>query len=66
MLGAGRGGHRRVEQARRQGRDSRGVAGAARWAWDKAEAAFGQYERSEAGWKIAHGALAVFRPDGSA
>ena len=23
-----------------------------------------QYERSEAGWKIAHGALAVFRPDG--
>jgi hypothetical protein len=55
---------RRVEQARRQGRDSRGVAGAARWAWDRAEAAFGQYERSEAGWKIAHEALAVFRPDG--
>ena len=55
---------RRVEQARRQGRDARGVAAAARWAWKKAEAAFGQYERSEAGWKIAHAALAVFRPDG--
>jgi hypothetical protein len=54
----------RVEQARRQGRDSRGMAAAARWAWGKAEAAFGQYERSEAGWKIAHAALAVFRPDG--
>jgi len=55
---------RRVEQVRRQGQDSRGVAGAARWAWDKAEAAFGHYERSEAGWRFAHGALAVFRPDG--
>jgi hypothetical protein len=55
---------RRVEQVRRQGQDSRGVAGAARWAWGKAEAAFGQYERSEAGWKFAHGALAVLRPDG--
>jgi hypothetical protein len=54
----------RVEQARRQGRDSRGMAAAARWAWGKAEAAFGQYERSEAGWKVAHAALAVFRPDG--
>ncbi len=55
---------RRVEQARRQGLDARGVAAAARWAWKKAEAAFRQYERSEAGWKIAHDALAVFRPDG--
>jgi hypothetical protein len=55
---------RRAEQAQRQGLDARGVAAAARWAWGKAEAAFGQYERSEAGWKIAHAALAVFRPDG--
>jgi hypothetical protein len=55
---------RRVEQAQRQGQDARGVAVAARCAWKKAEAAFLQYERSEAGWKIAHAALAVFRPDG--
>jgi hypothetical protein len=55
---------RRVEQVRRPGQDSRGVADAARWAWAKAEAAFGQYERSEAGWRFAHGALAVLRPDG--
>jgi hypothetical protein len=55
---------RRAEQARRHGRDSRGAAGAERWAWGKAEAAFGQYERAEAGWKLAHAALAVFRPDG--
>jgi hypothetical protein len=55
---------RRVEQAQRQGQDARGAAVAARRAWKKAEAAFGQYERSEAGWKIAHGALAVFCPEG--
>jgi hypothetical protein len=55
---------RRVEQSQRQGQDARGAAVAARGAWKKAEAAFAQYERSEAGWKIAHGALAVFRPDG--
>jgi hypothetical protein len=55
---------RRVEQAQRQGQDARGVAVAARWAWKKAEAAFRQYERSEACWKMAHGALSVFRPGG--
>jgi hypothetical protein len=55
---------RRVEQWQRQGQDARGAAGAARAAWKQAEAAFAQYERSEAGWKIAHGALSVFRPDG--
>jgi hypothetical protein len=55
---------RRAEQARRQGLDARGVAAVARWAWKKAEATFGQYERSEAGWEIAHAALAVCRPDG--
>ena len=55
---------RRVAQAQRQGQDARGVAVAARSAWRKAEAAFRQYERSEAAWGIAHAALAVFRPDG--
>src|SRR5438309_263892 len=30
----------------------------------KAEAAFAEYERSEAGWKMARGALAVFGPEG--
>ena len=55
---------RRVEQAQRQGQDARGVAVAARSAWKKAEAAFEQDERSEAGWKMAHGALSVFRPEG--
>jgi hypothetical protein len=55
---------RRVKQLQRQGQDSRGAAIAARHAWKKAETAFAQYERSEAGWKIAHAALGVFRPDG--
>jgi hypothetical protein len=55
---------RRVAQAQRQGQDARGVAVAARCAWKKAVAAFQQYERSEAGWKRAHGALVVFRPEG--
>jgi hypothetical protein len=55
---------RRVEQAQRQGQDARGVAVAARGAWKKAVAAFQQYERSEAGWKMAHGALSVFRSEG--
>jgi len=55
---------RRVEQSQRQGRDTRGMAGVAGRAWKQAEAAFAEYERSEAGWKMAHGALAVFRPEG--
>jgi hypothetical protein len=55
---------RRVDQSQRQGQDARGAAVAARSAWKKAEAAFQQYERSEAGWKLAHDALAVFRPEG--
>jgi hypothetical protein len=53
-----------VEHAQRQGQDSRGATIAARRAWKKAAAAFREYERSEAGWKIAPGALAVFRPEG--
>jgi hypothetical protein len=56
---------RRVEQAQRQGQDARGAAVTSRCAWKKAEAAFAQYERCEAGWKMAHGALVVFRPEGS-
>jgi hypothetical protein len=55
---------RRVEEAQHQGQDARGAAVAARWAWKKAEAAFTQYERFEAGWTIAHGALSVFRREG--
>ncbi|MDQ3221953.1 MAG: hypothetical protein M3Q75_00515 [Gemmatimonadota bacterium] len=55
---------RRVEQSRRQGQDARGAAVASRCAWKKAEAAFAQYERCEAGWKMAHGALVVYRPKG--
>jgi hypothetical protein len=55
---------RRVEQAQQQGHDARGAAVAARSAWKKAETAFQHYEHSEAGWKIAHAALQVFRPDG--
>jgi len=55
---------RRVEQSQRQGQDARGAASAARRAWKQAEAAFAEYERSEAGWKVAHSALAVFGPDG--
>ena len=55
---------RRVAQAQQQGRDARGAAVAARWAWTKAVTAFQPHESSEAGWRIAHAALQVFRPDG--
>ena len=55
---------RRVKGSQRQGQDARGMAGVASRAWKQAEAAFAEYERSEAGWKMAHGALAVFRPEG--
>src|SRR3954462_14099323 len=55
---------RRVKESQRQGRDARGLASVASHAWKQAEAAFAEYERSEAGWKVAHGALAVFRPEG--
>ena len=64
LLGAGRSGHPpgRAGPAAGPGCPGRGGRGA--HAWKKAEAAFRQYERSEAGWKIARGALAVFRPEG--
>ncbi len=55
---------RRVKESQRQGKDARGSAIVASLAWKQAEAAFAEYERSEAGWKIAHGALAVFLPEG--
>jgi hypothetical protein len=55
---------RRAERSQRQGQDARGAAVAARWAWKKAEAAFAEHERFEAGWKMAHGALLVFGPEG--
>jgi hypothetical protein len=55
---------RRVARAQRRGQDARGVAVAARCAWKKAVAAFEHYERGAAGWEMAHGALAVFRPEG--
>ena len=55
---------RRVAQAQQQGHDAQGAAVAARCAWKKTATAFQQYERSEAGWKIAHAALQVFRPEG--
>ncbi|HMB02678.1 MAG TPA: hypothetical protein VKP69_02935 [Isosphaeraceae bacterium] len=55
---------RRVAQAQQQGQDARGGAAAARAAWTKAETAFQHYEQSQAGWKVAHAALQVFRPDG--
>jgi hypothetical protein len=55
---------RRVEQSRRQGQDTRGLASVVGRAWNQAEAAFADYERSEAGWKIAHRAPAVFGPEG--
>jgi hypothetical protein len=55
---------RRVELSRRQGQDTRGLASVVSRAWKQAEAAFAEYERSEAGWEIAHSALAVFGPEG--
>jgi hypothetical protein len=55
---------RRVKESQRQGRDARGLASLASRAWNQAEAALAEYERSEAGWKMAHGALAVFGPEG--
>jgi hypothetical protein len=55
---------RRVEQTQQQGHDARGVAAMARSAWRKVENAFDQFEGAEVGWKRAHSALQVFRPDG--
>ena len=53
-----------ARRAGQQGQDRRGPAARARRAWERAIAAFGAYERGEAGWTRARPALAVFRPDG--
>jgi hypothetical protein len=55
---------RRVKESQRRGQDARGLASAARRLWKQAEAAFAEYERSETGWKMAHGALAVLGREG--
>jgi hypothetical protein len=55
---------RRVEQARRQTGDTRGVATAAATAWTRLEAAWARYEAAEVGWARVRAALRVFRPDG--
>jgi hypothetical protein len=55
---------RASESARRQGHDGRGPARTARFAWEKAAAAFRRYEEAETAWKCAAPALDVFRPDG--
>lgn len=55
---------RRVKESQRQGKDARGAAVAAGYAWKKATVAFAQHERCEAGWKIARGALSVFESSG--
>ena len=63
-LGAGRSGDPSGRAGAAAGPGCPGRGGRARVAWKKAEAAFEQYERGEAGWKRVHGALAVFRPEG--
>jgi hypothetical protein len=56
---------RKFERVRGQKDKAPGAAQKKRHAWRKAEAAFRRYERDEAAWKMAHGALEVFRPDGT-
>jgi hypothetical protein len=55
---------RRVEQARRQTGDTRGVATAASSGWKAVEAAFACDDAAAAGWARARSALRVFGPDG--
>lgn len=54
----------KVDRAKQQGVDARGVAGLARAAWQKATAAFDDVHRRETAWRRAHAALEQFRPDG--
>src|SRR5512135_1129809 len=65
-LGTSRGRHPSGRSGATAGprRAGRGVAAAACSAWTKAEAAFARFEQSEAGWRIVHAALQVFRPGG--
>ena len=53
-----------VTEAKRQGRDARGVTQQARSAWVKAERALAAVDQEETAWQRARAALAVFRPDG--
>jgi hypothetical protein len=50
--------------AKRHGIDARGVAQAARTAWDEACASFERTARLEAAWDRIHAALGLFGPDG--
>jgi hypothetical protein len=54
----------RVAESRRQGIDARGIAQAARAAWDRAIGSLEQAERLESAWGRCRAALEVFRPDG--
>jgi len=54
-----------VADSKRVGKDARGVAGAARAAWSRAEQRLDEVWRLESAWERARGALAVFRPDGT-
>jgi hypothetical protein len=53
-----------VADAKRQGIDARGVAQAARSAWNQAVALFERTERLAAAWQRAHTALDLFGADG--
>lgn len=54
----------KVDAAKQQGVDARGVAQTARAAWAKATAAFEQTQRLESAWGRAHAALDPFTPEG--
>jgi hypothetical protein len=53
-----------VARSKGQGIDARGVAQAARSAWNRAIASFEQAERLESAWGRAHAALDLFAADG--
>ncbi len=55
---------REVARDRTQGRDARGAATRARYAWARAIAAFHRAEAVEAAWQEITAALQVFHPDG--
>jgi hypothetical protein len=55
----------KVADAKRVGRDARSVAGAARFARERADACLADLERQHVAWQRARAALAPFRPDGT-
>jgi hypothetical protein len=55
----------RVAQAKRQGRDARGLAPQARRAWEEAERRLAVVDQAESAWQRARAAWAVFGPDGT-